>query len=208
MKARYSPRILDRYVAPGISSFNKAKIPDLRAHFPSHKYWMPLHLLGNVLKPAKTPYRQYATSLVYRTQMCFEYYHAAKEYTLKYLNNLAPASPPLGTYYKAISLWENAFLNWSISVDIVWNLSKERVFDKKDGSSAQRAYDIANQIKHWGERIHDGKAEEAAIPIWLTNTGFSSVSLKLAYYEFADLVEDLARLPNEILIARGLVKSK
>lgn len=208
MKVRYSPRVLDRDVAPGISSFSKADIPDLRAQFPSHKYWMTLHLLGNVLKPVKTPYRQYATSLVYRTRMCFAYYHSAKEYTLKYLENLDPASPPLGTYYKAISLWENAFLNWSISVDIVCKLSKEKVFEEKDGSSAQRAYDITNQIKHWGERIRDGKAEEAAIPVWLTNKGFSSVNLKLAYHEFAGLVEDVARLPNEILIAKGLVKSK
>ena len=208
MKIRYSSKVLDRYVAPGISSFSKAEIPDLQTQFPSHKYWMTLHLLGNILKPVKTPYRQYATSLVYRVRMCFAYYHSAKEYTLKYLENLDPASPSLGTYYKAISLWESAFLNWSICADIVRKLSNEKVFEEKDGSSAQRAYDIANQIKHWGDRIRLRKAEESPIPIWLTNEGFSSASLKLAYHEFSDLVEDAARLPDEILTTKGLVKPK
>lgn len=140
--------------------------------------------------------------------MAFDYYHQARDKTLEYLEGNDPHNPKISKYYGAISLWESSLINWSICLDIVNVMKKEKIFKTGDGSGEQRAYDIHNEIKHCGGKIR-GKTIKGnlTIPMWLTNSGFCSVGNNLSYSEFSGLIKDVAKLADEIQDPLGFHES-
>jgi hypothetical protein len=73
------------------------------------------------------------------------------------------------------------------------------VFVENDGSSEQRAYALANSIKHWGGDLAARRhSDEHTIPVWLTNSGFQSRSHQLTFHEIGGLIGDIAKLANEL----------
>ncbi len=207
---RWSRHVLDRYVAPGIVEFTAADVPDLRSEFPGWRHWITNHFLNNVLRGAfREPWRQYAVNFIRRAQSTFKFYHDARDLTLSYLDGNEPLNPRVGTYYEAVSAWEAALLNWAICLDIVRRLNQKDVFQKKDGSPEERAYELHNTIKHHALDIHNGSlAGDDVIAVWLTSAGFRSNSHELSYREFADLVRAVARLSSELQDVRTFLTSK
>lgn len=49
---QWNPDLLDRNIAPGISSFTSAEIPDLSDKFPQADYWPVNYFLNGVLRAA------------------------------------------------------------------------------------------------------------------------------------------------------------
>jgi hypothetical protein len=199
MAIRWSTTLLDQRIAPGISSFTSADIPDLHVEFKEAVHWLSNHFLNTALgAPFKPPYRQYATNFIFRTQMAFRYYHLARDATATYLNGNDPHNPRVRAYYEAISFWESALLNWAICLDLVKRMNNEPVFTKGESSTEERAYELANALKHFGTQIQTGAiGVHDTIPVWLTNNGFSSKHRTLTYAEFANLVRDIAKLADE-----------
>jgi hypothetical protein len=39
MAWRINPELMDSHIAPGISTFNEANIPDIAGRFPEAEYW-------------------------------------------------------------------------------------------------------------------------------------------------------------------------
>jgi hypothetical protein len=79
------------------------------------------------------------------------------------------------------------------------DLKDERVFKEGDGTPEQRAYRMANTVKHFGSDIFaDRHAEEDTIPLWLTNTGLNTRSLEVTYQELAKLVSEVATAADEL----------
>jgi hypothetical protein len=200
----WSRNILNRHVAPDISDFTSATIPDLRLEFPEWGHWVANHFLNNVLRgPFKGSARQYSVNFIRRSQATFKFYHQAKDLTVAYLQDNNPHNPNVTRYYEIVTSWEVAFMNWSICLDIVRHLGGKPVFAKKDGSSEQRTYDLNNTIKHHATDISNGLlAGDDILPFWLTPTGFQSKSDELSYIEFSDLVRDVAKLSTELQDAR------
>lgn len=139
MATQFNTDLLERFVAPGITSFDQAEIPDLRQVHDQHPYWLANHFLESILATAYQGfYRQYVFNSLYRIQTAFSSYHEARDLTGKYLSITILDNPAIGAYFQALARWETCFLNWQILVEIFNKMSKEHLFQADDGSAEQR----------------------------------------------------------------------
>ena len=197
----WNPELLDKHIAPEISKFTEASIPDLQKDFEQSKYWLTNHFLNNSLRrPFKTPTKQYVQNFIFRAEVLFRLFHEARESTLDYLEENNPNNPAVSKYYRAISIWETVFLNWAVAFDLVIKLNdNKKLFESGDNSQEERLHLIQNEIKHCGGSILGGHWTEAStIPIWLTNTGISSHRNSITFDEITELVKEVAKFANEI----------
>ena len=86
-----------------------------------------------------------------------------------------------------------------IFIDILNKIESEQVFAKGDDSVEDRAYGMANVIKHWGGQIVSGQnSPRCTIPLWVSNTALVTHSAELTYLELAQLVRETSALANEL----------
>lgn len=192
---QYNPDILNRNVAPGIADFSMADIPDLRADFVQAEHWLSNHYLNTLLGPNyKGAFRQYAINMIFRAQAQFELYHKARDQTAVFLAKSPLHNPAVKYYYQAINLWESCLLNYQMFTDLYTKAVGMNVFLKDDGSEEQRAYDLANAVKHWGGRINSqARQDDHNIPLWMSTFGLHSVKHKLAWTELAAITREVAK---------------
>ncbi len=96
-------------------------------------------------------------------------------------------------------MWESCFLNHQIFIDLFAKAVGRKVFELDDGSDDQRAYDMANAIKHWGGLVKLNKhSDDHTIPLWLSNTGFHTYLHSLTYTELAAITTEIASAANEL----------
>jgi hypothetical protein len=75
----------------------------------------------------------------------------------------------------------------------------EPVFKEGDGTPEQRAYAIANKIKHFGSDVAAEKhGESDSVPMWLTNGGVCTRTTELKFAELANLVSEVAAAADEL----------
>jgi hypothetical protein len=197
---QFNPEILDRNVAPGISKFTNADIPDLRAEFPQASHWLSNHYLNTLLGPNYAgSFRQYAVSMLFRAQAQFDLYHRAREQTAIYLEKSPTHNPAVREYYQAVNLWETCLLNYQMFIDLYTKAVVKKAFEPADGSEEQRAYDLANSVKHWGGFINSQRRkEEHNIPLWLSNDGLHSHEGNLSYQELAAITREVAKTGDQL----------
>ena len=135
--------------------------------------------------------------------MAFADYHEARSLTAEYLVKGKPDNPASRAYFQAVARWESCLLNLQIFIDVMDKMKKdikdEPVFKEGDGTLEQRAYGMANTVKHFGSDIFaDRHAEEDTIPLWLTNTGLKTRLHEVTYHELAKLVSEVATAADEL----------
>lgn len=204
MVIRWSSAVLTRHLAPEITAFTSCDAPDLTLDNPQANHWIANHFLNSVFRGQfRGTYRQFVLNLLYRAQIAFQRYHSARALTLEFLESSTPGSPAVRKYFQALSDWESSLLNFQIFIDILNRMENDAggtdVFADGDGSPEQRAYALANSIKHWGSDLAKGRhSDEHTVPVWLTNSGFQSRSHQLTFQELGELIGDIARLANEM----------
>lgn len=209
MTISYNKDLLDRYLAPGISSFTACDAPDVSAAHPQAPHWLANHFINSVFRGQfRDKYRQFAFNLILRSQVAFSDYHLARTLTLEYLAAGRPDNPASRVYFQAIARWESCLLNFQILVDVLNRLRRDLgdtpVFIEGDGSPEQRAYAIANAIKHFGSDIAAGRiSDDVTIPLWLTNPGLATRAHLLSYQELGYLVGEAARAADELQDPKG-----
>lgn len=208
MTTQFHPNFLNRFVAPGISEFNAAVIPDIRSAHPEAENWMENHFFNNLLRGTLVgDHRQFAVNLLFRAQAHFSQYHQARDTTLEFLAETSLHSPALKPYFRAVTRWETCLLSYQVFVDLLQKMSGPSIFQSKDGSAEQRAYDIANAIKHGVGSIDSTSHDVETLPMWLSNDGFHTRELSLTYGELSALTNDVAKIANEIQDPPSLVAS-
>ena len=195
MIVHFNPELLNRNVAPCIADFTSADIPDLRTAFPQAEHWLSNHFLNTLFGPKfNGPLRQYAINMLCRAQAQFFLFHEAREATQRYLQESKPCFPSVPRYYIAITRWEACFLNLQIFFDIFTKSTGKDAFESRDGSEVQRAYDMANNIKHWAGVVKSNKhSDECTIPLWMSNTGFHTYAHSLTYSELSAITTEVAK---------------
>jgi hypothetical protein len=200
----YSTELLDQYIAPGISVFTGFDAPDMTNQHPEAPHWLANHFLNIVFRGTfKNRFRQYAVNQLYRAQAAFADYHEARLLTADYLKGGYPHNPGIRSYFRALSRWESCLLNLQVFMDVMNKMKKELndapVFGENDGTVEQRAYSIANAIKHFGSDIAAGRHNDAeTVPVWLTNSGLKTRRHELSYAELATLVGEVATAAGEL----------
>lgn len=212
MSTRFNPKILNHYLAPGIAGFSSIDAPDLEKDYPQADHWLTGHFLNSILRGGFTgSIRQYSVNLIFRAQSTFFDYSEARCLTFAFLEKSKPYSPCSRLYFRAVSRWESCFLSFQIFLDILTKLRQEseigKVFEKHDGTPEQRAFDIANTIKHWGSDICSARAkEEHTIPLWLTDTGFHTRLNSLTYLELGNLISKVAEVANQLQDPKSFIE--
>lgn len=213
--------LLERLIAPEISSFTSATVPDLSESFPDSEHWIANYFLNSVFTGNFSgKWRVYAQNLIYRAQNCLFEYERARQLTDEFLAKTAPGKPATRAYFRMLSAWETSLLNFSIAADIFRHMNKgQGVFSANDGSASQRAYDLANDVKHYGDTLskypdfsdaddllpEDNKAPHA-IPLWLTDFGFHSCCHKLSFEEYAKAVSDVCEVADKLRNPSGFLE--
>jgi hypothetical protein len=207
---QWNPEILSKFVAPGISEFTAAEIPDLREQFPEAPHWVVNHFLNSALGVSfKNEWRQVVLGFIRRTHNAFSAYHLARERTRKYLAGNQPDNPKAGQYWDAVSAWEDFALQVSMALDLfMWINQGKGAFVKNDGSRDQRLYEIANLVKHTASAVKSGQcSSQDTVPLWLGNSGILSFGMQVTYVEASMVLADLAKLADEFQEPASLGKA-
>ncbi len=197
---QWSETIINRYIAPEIYAFKVAQIPEPTVRGENVEHWLANHFLNTVFRAEyKGHQRQLAFNIIYRAQACFEAFEQGSTQTNEFLTATKEGNPPSGRYYRALRAWEACFLHLQQFVDLLNKLTGKEVFAKDDGSPEQRAYQVANTIKHWAGDIAQGRHDDGdTVPMWLNSAGFKTRRTQLTYAEFAALLEECAIVANEL----------
>jgi len=200
-------------LAPEIAEFTEAQIPEIRSGFPELDHWIANYFLNSVFGPNyEGKWRIYALNLIFRGQNCIYAYEDARELTEEFLQKTRPGRPPIGLYFRTLSKWEQSFYNLKTSIDLFKAMNDGvGVFAKGDGSVFEKAYYLANIIKHYEKDVSAipdsliasgllpaNEGEPHALPMWLTNEGFSSPTMGLSFTEYAGVVRDIATLCDKL----------
>jgi hypothetical protein len=138
MAQSYSTAILNRHLAPEISSFTVFEAPDISEKHKEAPYWIANHFLNSVFRSSyKNKFRQYAVNQLYRAQVAFTDYHEARIYTGDYLKSGRPDRPAIQAYFRALSRWESCLLNLHSMTNPCLKLMMARLNNELGASQTQ-----------------------------------------------------------------------
>jgi hypothetical protein len=198
MTITYSAAILDTHIAPGVSAFTEANIPDMTTWAKESPHWIANFFLNFAFTATfAPPMNAYAYNSLRRAQYAFSEHYLARESTLAFL---AGGGESPGRYADALFHWEcylgQAWHAFALLIS-AWD---GKAFDKNDGSVEQRLNALYNQMKHVESRIENKQMiPGATVPVWLTNAGLQSVDAALTYAESAELLKELAKYADALM---------
>lgn len=198
MTVTYSTQILDTHIAPGVSSFTQAEIPDMSTWDKESAYYVANFFLDSAFTATfAPPMNAYAYNFLRRVQYAFSEHHLARESTLRFLSTGAQS---LGPYVDALFHWENFLGQCWHAYALLITAWEGKAFKKGDGSVEQRLNALYNQMKHVESRIENNQMiPGATVPVWLTNAGLQSVDAALTYAETGEVLKDLAKYANALM---------
>jgi hypothetical protein len=195
-------QLLDKYIAPGISIFTRATIPDLVDRFPQAAHWVENYFINTYFR-ARDPddMRQLFVAFFRHAQLAVSAYTDARNLTLEYLDGNDPDYPKINEYYVAIARWEHFTIESSILLATFKHIVNDRngAFTKGDGSLEDRLTHLANKVKHIGDDIRNKKLYRGtdSIPLWLSDVGLNGADTHVSYAEASQFLEDVAKFANE-----------
>jgi hypothetical protein len=194
----FSSYVIDKFIAPGASSFTQAEIPDMSEYDAQSAHWVDLFFLNSVFRSAwKPPYNAYMYNYIRRAQAAFAEHQTARNDTLSFIDS-GRQTPE--KYAKALLHWET-FLgqSWHAYKTLQTCFSVE-LYKKGDASVEERLNTLYNQMKHVESRIENKQLPEGAtVPVWLRNEGLVSIDSLLTFAETGEVLKDLAKWVNILL---------
>jgi hypothetical protein len=205
---RFASELLDRYIAPGVSDFTTADIPEMSAHDPQSSYWVANHFLNSIARAGyNLPLGAHVQHYLRRSEAAFAEHARAREATLSFLE--AGGQSP--------TLYSEALLHWEFFLGQSWHayvllrqmlrlLSEDpspNIFERNDGSVEQRLNLLYNAMKHVESRIDAGQLpENATSPVWLSNRGLECTDGHLTYHETAEVLRFVAKWAGVLVDAK------
>jgi hypothetical protein len=192
MAIHYSDMIRDKNIAPGISSFTDAEIPDMSTYTTESPHFVANFFLNSTFNGAfAQPMHAYAFNFLRRVQYAFYEHNLARQSTLAFISE----------GQQSVTRYADALFHWECFLGQCWHAYKilitaweGKAFEKDDGSIEQRLNALYNQMKHVESRIENGQMlKEATVPVWLENQGLRSIDAVLSYVETAEVLKDLTK---------------
>ena len=196
---RFSRPVRDTYIAPGVSSFNAAKIPDMSDYHKESNHWVANHFLNSVFRARlEAPLNAYVYNYLRRAEGAFSEHDLARAATADFL---ASGGQSPSRYAASLMHWEfflgqcwQAYALLDKLTRVASETEKPSIFDQGDGSVEERLNTLYNSMKHVEKRIAAGQIlEGATTPVWLTKEGLQSTDILLKYEETGDILRDVAR---------------
>ena len=206
MMSQFSKHVRDAHIAPGVSSFTEAEIPDMSNCSKESGHWVANFFLNSALNGSfAPPMNAYAYNFLRRAQNAFSEHNNARDNTLAFLS--AGAQSPQ-RYASALFHWENFLGQAWHAYALLMTAWKGTAFRKNDGSLLQRLNALYNQMKHVESRIENGQMiAGATVPVWLENQGLRSVDALLSFAETAEVLTELATYADALSNPRTALQS-
>jgi hypothetical protein len=187
----FTNQFKDKFVAPEISTFTTAQIPDMSAVSTEQGYWLLNFMLSSALRVTMDDaLRRTLYNFLRRTEAAFREYEAARRTTLAYL--ASPNPDGVSQYIVAIGHWE-VFLSHAYQAWCLLARGQKVLFEPGDGSVTQRLNLLYNRAKHAEKAITSQQLPpDGTLPVWLRNDGLHCVESGLTFEEIADILKDLA----------------
>ncbi|MDQ2875385.1 MAG: hypothetical protein M3Y33_11580 [Actinomycetota bacterium] len=186
----------DRHVAPNMSRFTAATIPDMSAVSAGQDHWLGNFMLstGTLRFVLDDAARRTWFSFLRRTMMAFREYAAARDSTVAYLTDPNPNA--VSGYFIAIGHWE-IFLGQAYHAWLLLGRKPladgHKFYAKGDGSQIERLNRLYNRSKHTETAINAGQfPPDGTLPVWLENDGLYCTDGALTFGEMAEVLRELA----------------
>ncbi len=129
---RFSKTILDMYLAPDVSNFRHAEIPDLSDE---SSLWLSKYFLNSVPRGSYAdPFRLYVFKFLRRVEGAHIAHQSSRITTVKFLHGFRQST---SRYMEAIFHWESFFAQSWMTYALSERLYEIRPFVKNDGSVGQ-----------------------------------------------------------------------
>ena len=186
--ARFSKTILDKFLAPRVSNFRRAEIPDMSG---DSSLWLSKYFLNNVLRGSYTdPMRQYVFNYLRRVEGAHVAHQSARSTTVQFLHG---SRQSMSRYMEAIFHWESFLAQSGMAYALAERLTEARPFEPGDGSVEQRVNLLYNRSKHSDTAIEAGQLPpEGTIPVWMEDDGLHGVDVVLRWEETGEVLHDLS----------------
>ncbi len=196
---QFSDYFLDTFIAPELSKFTVAEIPDLSEIGDETHVWIRNYMLSTATGLASPDWagRPLYYNFLRKTQGALGEYSLARRGTLRFLD----ARDLYTVYIDAINHWESTLsLAWQASCLFVTNplvrntKQKLKIFDTRDDSPFERLDCLYGRTKHIEKAVRtDGQMPDlGTLPVWLTNDGLKATDKLLTFAELAKILTDLA----------------
>ncbi|MGD9704445.1 MAG: hypothetical protein AB7Q42_12920 [Acidimicrobiia bacterium] len=199
-------RLFDELVAPGMSAFTSAEIPEIASRHPEAEHWLANYTLNALLRGRfRRPTDQYALNALRRISTAYEEYAIASRRTDEYLALRSDTNPAVRVYLSALQHWENvlAAAGQALSTFHLW--TGQRPHERDDGTAEQRVNALHNASKHAEGLIRGGQMPKSGpLAVWLTNDGLRSKGQRLSWKELAELLDELGSLADLVQDPRGV----
>lgn len=195
----------DTYLAPYMSRFTSADIPDMSQFADESARWLETFALLTMFGlnlPTQT--RQAMFNFLRRAEAAYRAYEDARIETTQFVSD----GGALITYARAMSYWETFLSQAWQGYALVGQLFGQRAFEKADGSVAQRLHALYNQTKHVESMIADGRMpENGTMSVWLTNGGLQGHAEALSYDETSEIVRNIVLWARQFRDPAAMVKA-
>lgn len=181
----------DTYIAPELSDFTQAAIPDMQGHASQASHWLDNHVLNVMLRGSwKPPLSTYVINFLRRATNSFHTHEAARQATL---SSLACHNQSPSTYSIALFHWETYLGQSWHAFKLLEKAFSLRLFMKGSASELEQLNALYNEMKHVESRIECGQIPAGAtVPVWLTNAGLKSNDAALSFPETGSILKSLA----------------
>lgn len=150
MQGRFSTYVKDRFIAPGVSGFTNAEIPDMSDYDPQSAHWVANFFLNSVFRDRlKAPYDAYVHSFLRRAEGAFSEHDVARRATHAFLATQGRQSP--SQYAVALLHWEfflaQAWQGYALLMKLIHTSTGSvdwKVFTRGDGSFEERLNALYN----------------------------------------------------------------
>lgn len=192
MAGQFGSEVLDKFLAPGISAFNKADVPSLESAYPDADHWISNHFLNSLFGHRyNDDWRQITVTFIFRVQNALRAYRIARMKTLDCANGFQPGRPKVNLYFEAVSQWEVALLNTQIALDLFFKVMDPSAVETDDAARVRRT---AARIKHFAEDIAEGKnTPELTLPMWLSSDRLNTRTTHVTFNELAENLTEMGR---------------
>ena len=188
----------DTYIAPDVSSFARAAIPDMSHLRSKSSSWIPNYILNAVLRAeVASPEREYRMNFLRRAVIADTKYNLARTSTLAFLDS---GGTVFRHYFDAIHHWEQFLAATWLALDTLRTWTGKKIFQKNDGSAEQRVNALYDQMKHADSRIKNASLgqmpAQGPLSVWLTNDGLQGTECRLSWDEAAQMLRQVADIAH------------
>ena len=167
---QYSLELLDEFVAPKITGFTQAELSSFGSVVAEFDQWMLIFgiqdVLGKKLKPMPArAYRQFAR----RTVAAVRSFENMRMSLGEFFENHVIDSPKTSKYFQALDAAEICLLQCQMAFEVFHR--GELVSGLKYEDLSLPIRNLANGIKHFGERTLENRSANTLIPVWFENRG-------------------------------------